>query len=78
MQHESDGMQRWMELKDKALTARSSRPSQGLGEIQGMPWIRVGLTPTQSSRQCRSAGRRSPAELPDGPVFLYGEPGSST
>jgi hypothetical protein len=39
-QHESDGMQRWMELKDKALTARSSRPSQGLGEIQGIPWIR--------------------------------------
>jgi hypothetical protein len=33
---------RWMELKDKALTAlpaRSSRPSQGEGEIQLMPCI---------------------------------------
>lgn len=60
---------RWMELKDKDLPARSSRPSQGEGEVHRMP-ASVALAPTTLSRLLGAAGRIPPTELPDRDVFL--------
>ncbi len=83
-QYESVGMQRWIELKDRALPAPSSRPSQGEREDNRKPcipregWHLDSMAPTTSSRRLRSAEQIRLTELPDGPVFLYEESSAST